>query len=73
MQEGQAPAAPADETAVWAPMLDPCQHCNPQGPHLLRIHGAAGPHLGRQAPRAGGEIRRLPVTIRAARSGDRLA
>eukprot|EP00959_Pyramimonas_sp_CCMP1952_P094243 1971552-Pyramimonas_sp.AAC.1 len=54
-------------------MLDPCQQCNPQGPRLLRIRGSAGPHLGRQAPRAGGEIRRLPITTRAARSGDRLA
>eukprot|EP00959_Pyramimonas_sp_CCMP1952_P180036 3764805-Pyramimonas_sp.AAC.1 len=36
LHEGQPPAAPADETAVWAPMLDPCQQRNPQGPHLLR-------------------------------------
>eukprot|EP00959_Pyramimonas_sp_CCMP1952_P337230 7061920-Pyramimonas_sp.AAC.1 len=48
--------------------LTPVSCAIPKG----RTYGASAgppdrilPHLGRQAPRAGGEIRRLPITTRA--------
>ena len=71
--EGQPLPPDPGELAVWAPLAEPCATCCPQGPPATRIHGSARPHASRQALRAGGELRRLPVIAHATAPDERLA
>eukprot|EP00959_Pyramimonas_sp_CCMP1952_P093255 1952133-Pyramimonas_sp.AAC.1 len=54
-------------------MRGTCRACNPLAIPERTLCGAAMPHMNRQAQRAGGEVRGLPVVTRRHNAGDRLA